>query len=74
MVEQLKFLQEYMRPWLLEANLKASNIVLDSGPREPGTRTGTGSFVKNRNRKFEKSPYPEPNRNRLNTRRVPDGS
>ena len=27
MVEQLKFLQEYMRPWLLEANLKASNIV-----------------------------------------------
>ena len=27
MVEQLKFLQEYMRPWLLEANLKAANIV-----------------------------------------------
>ena len=49
-------------------------LVLDSGTREPGTRTGTGSFVKNRNRKFEKSPYPEPNRNRLNTRRVPDGS
>ena len=46
-----------------------SDVVLDSG-----TRTGTGNFVKNRNRKFEKSPYPEPNRNRLNTRRVPDGS
>ena len=49
-------------------------LVLDSGTREPGTRTGTGNFVKNWNRKFEKSPYPEPNRNRLNTRRVPDGS
>ena len=51
-----------------------TKLVLDSGTREPGTRTGTGSFVKNRNWKFEKSPYPEPNRNRLNTRRVPDGS
>ena len=67
--------------WKSSLNLKIvifSNqqlvVVLDSGTREPGTRTGTGNFVKNRNRKFEKSPYPEPNRNRLNTRRVPDGS
>jgi len=49
-------------------------IVLDSGTREPLTRTRTESFARNRNRKFENSPYPEPNRNRLNTWRVPDGS
>ena len=49
-------------------------IVLDSGTREPLTRTRTESFARNRNWKFENSPYPEPNRNRLNTRRVPDGS
>ena len=47
-------------------------LVLDSGTREPLTRTE--SFARNRNRKFENSPYPEPNRNRLNTRRVPEGS
>ena len=49
-------------------------VVLESGTREPVTRTGIVCFVKNRNRKFENSPYPEPNRNWLNTRRVPEGS
>ena len=49
-------------------------LVLESGTREPVTRTGIVCFVKNRNRKFENSPYPETNRNRLNTRRVPEGS
>ena len=50
------------------------SIVLDSGTREPLTQTGIDSFAKNWNRKFENSPYPEPNRNRLNTQRVPEGS
>ena len=45
-------------------------LVLDSGTREPLTRTGTESFARNRNRKFENSIYPEPNRNRLNTWRL----
>ena len=66
---------EYFDFWTENVKVKQMLLlVLDSGTREPLTRTGIDSFAKNRNRKFENSPYPEPNRNRLNTRRVPEGS
>ena len=59
---------------LLVVLSRSSALVLDSGTREPLTQTGINSFAKNRNQKFENSPYLEPNRNRLNNRRVLEGS